>query len=152
MKDINQKETQEDKLLPNIKYYGGYLGPNELDHLPEAYIRSLLDSFITRRKILLKRLREVQKIYNESMEKINKGVNIYDRHIMNDMTIHGLGYSYCSAYDPMRDYIDPENIILPLNHMNLEYDKLVMKTIDIELCYINRNIKAFKKALKIRKR
>lgn len=132
----------KNKEVENIQYYDSYCGYKFIDDYSDNYLKSLLKNFIHERKSRVKELHVIISNYKYFCD------DCATRTRMDYISTMGLGY-YCGhAYGKE---INSESVMSPLVYINEDYCKHKIHVIEVELCYINKNIKAIKRVIRSRK-
>jgi YHS domain-containing protein len=63
----------------------------------------------------------------------------------------GLDYYFNSGTNYHYHRLNEDNILHPLMNININYTKWKLHNLEVELCYINANIKSISKAIRVRK-
>lgn len=153
-KEAAQKRIKgyKNKEVQNIKYYDSYLGYNYIDSTSTKVLRiTLKDLYKARRNRIIE------------LHKLSKGNIWHKDHPSNDswsdsrmdyISSMGLGYLYDNNYlfreRIKQDDSSGEYLLVPLSRINEDYQRCKIHTIEVELAYLNRNIKIIKKVLRER--
>lgn len=140
--NIPNKEVQ------NKEYYDSFLGYKFIDDCSDNYKRKVLNIFKKARKDRVKELHYVVESYSR-LKNIYSNIERMDYY--SDM---GLGYMYkCETNLGNNDLeFDKKLIMKPLPRINMDYCKNKIHVLEVELCYINSNIKAINKILSSNKK
>lgn len=151
---VNSEEILSipNKEVQNKEYYDSFLGYKFIDDCGDKFLHEVFNSFISAKKERVKELHRVTKSYLCFKKYPDCDANTR----MDYYSIMGLGYMY--HCEPLLNNIEEtkeENkklVMIPLSNINMDYAKNKIHILEIELCYINRNIKAIKKELIERKK
>ena len=140
--DIKNKEVE------NIQYYDSYLGYESIYNKSTSYLNQILKVFIKERK---KRVKELHNLTYVS----KRPKCLYES--MDNISIGGLANrfkGYINDPGPYRYGVDetrPDVIMLSLACINEDYLNNKIHVLEVELCYLNKNIKAIKHVIRTRK-
>ncbi len=124
--------------IQNIEYFGYYFGEDL--SFNEKFLSNVIKEF--------KRLKRKRIMENHQIKRIMRGRN-YKTFRKFDADV-GLAYSY-NLYLFDENKTD-DDIIIPLAHLNEEYCKSKIHTNNLEICYLNENIKRIQNELRERKK
>lgn len=135
---IKNPETQ------NIEYYGNYLSQKDMSSFIFS-TQSLCEVFKRFKEEKHKKVMELHHI-TKVLHQISGQSDVFTR--MDYISMMGFKYIYNT--DEYLEIPDPTNIMYPLPEINIDYAKKKIHILEIELAYLNRNIKALKKGIRSR--
>lgn len=140
----------KNKEVQNIEYYGSFIGRKYIHDLGLRNLSKIFKDFKRARANRVQELHHLMRI-NEWHKTSN---DVYDPDRLNYNSIMGLDYIHnMSRYGHLFDFRKDCNIdelINPLADLNPDYTKRRIHIINVELAYINSNIKAIKKEIRER--
>lgn len=147
-------EAVKNKEVQNIEYYGSYFGYKYIGDLSIECLTSAFNEFKRIRKRSVAELHHLVNIRKYTLDHPDLINDSWDRSRMEYNATMGLNYIYTNKYfinhcisviDTNHDYV-----MIPLSYINDDYARYKIHVLEVELAYINRNIKAIK--VVIRKR
>lgn len=137
----------ENKPYMNMEFYGSFLGEHSLHDYGSTYIVKVLNVF---KKIRHEKVMEYHKLMKILSHDDGTSWR-YDKQRMKYDAYMGLDYIYNRHLNYNHDIFSIEDpvrlemlLLNPLSEINFDYAKHKLHTVNVELAYINRNLKSIR--------